>query len=186
MHTTHDFGYVALDIQKLQKSDAATYKAVAKNKYGQATSTIKLEITPEDVQNTDPTVLNKLKALESKEPEMKQETVHSFQKPVFTVPLQNVVDCVENGTAHFEGRLIPVGDPDLVVSWTRNGVPVKFANRIKPTHDFGFVALDLCGVAGGIDDGVYVCHATNLCGEASTSAKLSMAGMWDGFFYLYS
>lgn len=30
----------------------------------------------------------------------------------------------ENQAAHFEARVIPVGDPKLKVEWLRNGVPI--------------------------------------------------------------
>lgn len=31
----------------------------------------------------------------------------------------------ENQAAHFEARVIPVGDPRLKVEWLRNGVPIS-------------------------------------------------------------
>lgn len=31
----------------------------------------------------------------------------------------------ENQAAHFEARVIPVGDPKLKVEWLRNGVPIS-------------------------------------------------------------
>ena len=42
------------------------------------------------------------------------------QRPVFTQPLQNIDAIAEGATAHFECRLIPVGDPTLKVEWFRN------------------------------------------------------------------
>lgn len=41
------------------------------------------------------------------------------QRPVFTQPLQNIDGLAEGQNAHFECRLIPVGDPTLKVEWYR-------------------------------------------------------------------
>ena len=32
---------------------------------------------------------------------------------------------MENDPAHFECRLVPVGDPDMVVEWYKDGVLLK-------------------------------------------------------------
>lgn len=77
----------------------------------------------------------------------------------------------ENQSAHFEARLIPVGDPHLRVEWFKNGVPLQDANRITTLHDFGFVALDLKYVRPD-DSGTYTCRATNELGQAVASATL--------------
>lgn len=53
------------------------------------------------------------------------EEVRTFQRPVFTQPLQNLDNLTENETAHFECRLIPVGDPNLKVEWFRNEKPIE-------------------------------------------------------------
>lgn len=47
------------------------------------------------------------------------------QRPVFTQPLQNIDSISEAQTAHFECRLIPVGDPTLKVEWFRNEKPLE-------------------------------------------------------------
>ena len=50
-------------------------------------------------------------------------------------------------------------------------------SRIKETHDFGFVTLDLMSVVPE-DAGVYMCRAVNLAGEAVTSASIHVHGQW--------
>jgi len=77
----------------------------------------------------------------------------------------------ENQAAHFEARLIPVGDSRMKVEWFKNGVPLQDANRISTLNDFGFVALDMKYVYPE-DSGTYSCRATNDLGEAVTSATL--------------
>lgn len=53
------------------------------------------------------------------------EESRTFQRPVFTQPLQNLDNLTEGETAHFECRLIPVGDPKLKVEWFRNEKPIE-------------------------------------------------------------
>lgn len=46
------------------------------------------------------------------------------QSPIFTQPIKDVF-VAESQAAHFEGRLIPVGDNKLNIEWLRNGVPIQ-------------------------------------------------------------
>lgn len=46
------------------------------------------------------------------------------QAPVFTQPMRDIT-IVESQAAHFEARLIPVGDDKLKVEWLRNGIPIQ-------------------------------------------------------------
>lgn len=53
---------------------------------------------------------------------VQEETVS--QAPVFTMPIKDL-RVAENQAAHFEARVIPVGDSKLKVEWLRNGVPIE-------------------------------------------------------------
>lgn len=173
--TTFDFGYIALDIGQASIDDSGKYKVVAKNDYGQAESEIDLKVLgPGSAVITDSSKpLEKFQALENKAQEAKMEVAPTFQRPVFTVPLNNIDNVQESQHAHFEARLIPVGDPNLKVEWFRNEMPVEDSSRIKTTHDFGYVALDIQAVRDS-DQGVYQAKAVNLLGEAVTTAKLQI------------
>lgn len=65
---------------------------------------------------------------------VQEETVS--QAPVFTMPIKDL-QVAENQAAHFEARVIPVGDSKLKVQWLRNGVPILackyIAVQIKKT-----------------------------------------------------
>lgn len=50
-----------------------------------------------------------------------EETI--TQAPMFTMPIKDL-RVAENQAAHFEARVIPVGDAKLKVEWLRNGVPI--------------------------------------------------------------
>ena len=52
---------------------------------------------------------------------VQEETV--TQAPLFTMPIKDL-QVAENQAAHFEARVIPVGDSKLKVQWLRNGVPI--------------------------------------------------------------
>lgn len=46
------------------------------------------------------------------------------QKPAFTTHIQNL-NLQEGDRAHFDARLIPIGDPTMVIEWYVNGKPVE-------------------------------------------------------------
>lgn len=173
-HTTFDFGYVAIDIGQCVPEDSGNYKVRATNELGKCETDVNLRVVGPGstiFSDTD-RPLEKYAALESRGPARPEEQVPAFQRPVFTVPLENI-ETTENCNIHFEARLIPVGDPNLKVEWFRNEVPISESSRIKKTHDFGYVALDVQGVRGE-DQGVYVARAKNLVGEAVTTAGLKI------------
>ncbi|XP_054275488.1 titin isoform X3 [Macrosteles quadrilineatus] len=177
-HITFDFGYVALDIGHCVPEDAGEYSVKAINKLGQCTSSINLKVIAKGSIISDsqrPEGLEKIRQLESAQPFQRPEVPEAAtrQRPVFTQPLQNIDSIAESATAHFECRLIPVGDPTLKVEWFRNEKPLETSSRITKTHDFGFVSLDLTHVRAE-DEGVYMCRASNALGEAVTTASMKI------------
>ena len=53
-----------------------------------------------------------------------------FQKdrprpPKFKTQMKPLLNLAENDSAHFECRLIPIGDPDMAVEWYKDGVLLK-------------------------------------------------------------
>lgn len=80
-----------------------------------------------------PEGLEKIRQLEEQTPFQRPEIpdVVTRQRPVFTQPLQNIDSIAEGQTAHFECRLIPVGDATLKVEWFRNEKPLETSKLIK-------------------------------------------------------
>ena len=140
------------------------------------------------------TTLHQLESYSKYQKKTEQEEVIR-QAPMFTMPIKDLY-VAENQAAHFECRLIPVGDSRLKVEWLRNGVPIaaceykqlffkitfiqkflkiifflKIANRIMTMHDFGYVALNMRYV-NAEDAGTYTCRATSDYGQAVTSSTL--------------
>ena len=123
IHTVCDFGYVALDIGKLVSSDSGEYVCKAFNALGETSSSIQLNVAARgslDLSSQRPEGLDKIKQLESRGRTKADDEVATFQKPVFTNALQNMVKS-ENEAAHLAARLIPVGDPSLKVEWFKDG-----------------------------------------------------------------
>ena len=50
-------------------------------------------------------------------------------------------------------------------------------SRIKETHDFGFITLDIMSVIPE-DAGMYMCKAINKAGDAVTTTSLRVHGEW--------
>lgn len=122
-HTLCDFGYVALDIGQLVAEDSGEYTCRVYNKHGEATSFTTLNVSAKgtlDLNSQRPEGLDKIKQLESRGRTHANEELKTFQKPVFTQPLQNV-EKEENQNVRFAARLIPVGDTTLSVKWFKNG-----------------------------------------------------------------
>ena len=123
IHTVCDFGYVALDIGSLVSSDAGEYVCIIKNALGESKSSVNLNVAGKgslDTSSQRPEGLDKIKELESRGPRSKSDEIQTFQKPVFTTALQNVV-MSENQSTRLAARLIPVGDPSLKVEWMKDG-----------------------------------------------------------------
>lgn len=79
------------------------------------------------LESQRPEGLEKIRQLEGAAPFQRPEVPEpqTRQRPVFTQPLQNIDAIAEGQTAHFECRLIPVGDPTLKVEWFRNEKPLE-------------------------------------------------------------
>lgn len=84
------------------------------------------------------------------------------QAPVFTQPIKDV-HVAESQAAHFEGRLIPVGDDKLKVEWLRNGVPIQ-ACKFYFSHSLAVMAnLEIIWLKNNIH------HFWGLGGEMETT-----------------
>ena len=130
IHTVCDFGYVALDIGSLVASDAGEYVCIIKNALGESRSSVNLNVTARgslDTSSQRPEGLEKIKELESRGQRSRTDEIQTFQKPVFTTALQNVV-MSENQSARLAARLIPVGDPSLKVEWMKDGKILETGN----------------------------------------------------------
>ncbi|XP_022670614.1 titin-like isoform X6 [Varroa destructor] len=174
-----NFGFVALDIMTTHAEDSGVYTCRATNALGEAIVSANLSCASQQsliLDSQQPDSLAQIRYLEDhtryQHKSYQEET--QTQAPVFSNPMRNVT-IRENGNAHFECRLTPLGDPKMKVEWLKNGIPLNQSSRISTVSDFGFIALDLKG-AKVEDTGTYTCRAVNEIGEAVCSAQLVVQG----------
>lgn len=169
--TMCEFGYIALDILKVNPEDSGIYTLKISNRLGQVEDAIQLNVKPIKSIQTDTMyedTLKKLNVLERGAVYHRQDSEDKTnQKPIFTQPLHNVYNLREGANAHLECRLIPVGDPSMKVEWFKNNQPLQSGNRFHLINDFGFISLDIHKIDEK-DSGTYMVKATNDLGEAHT------------------
>ena len=121
-----NFGYVALTIKFITIHDRGVYTCVARNALGEASTAAKLTvISKQDIllDTQHPEGLEKIRYLEedSRYARKEETTTTVSIKPRFLGPLKGTNKIVEGQKAHFEIRLEPQSDPNLVVEWYFNG-----------------------------------------------------------------
>lgn len=72
-----------------------------------------------------PEGMKRIQKLEQKAPQRAEEPEKAFDKPIFTQLLTGPSELWEGQHAHFECRVVPVGDPTLRLEWFVNGVELK-------------------------------------------------------------
>lgn len=126
---TNNFGFVALDIIACVPEDSGTYTCRAVNAVGEAVTSATAVVQDRKSIYLEPQhegALQSIRHLEDTSRYQRQSIIEetTTQAPLFTLPVKDL-RVHENQPAHFEARLIPVGDPRLKVEWLRNGVPIQ-------------------------------------------------------------
>lgn len=89
------------------------------------------------LESQHPEGLKKIVELErGQEPLKREEAERLFEKPIFTQLLTGPSELIEGQHAHFECRVVPVGDPTLRFEWYVNGVELKMGKPINTLHIF--------------------------------------------------
>ncbi|KHJ85838.1 immunoglobulin I-set domain protein [Oesophagostomum dentatum] len=160
--TSHDFGHVTLDILYAFPQDSGEWTCVAKNELGEAQTSANFTVLPKGVIYTDPQHPNswqRIQELEAPKAAPEEAPEKEPDAPKFTEPMESM-ERIEFQPAHFETRLTPVNDPNMVVQWYKDGHPLHSGNRFKLTSDFGYVALDIAHTIPA-DSGTYSVKAVN-------------------------
>ena len=171
----HDFGFVSLDITHVLPEDGGQYSCRATNNLGQAVCSCNLGVRANQTivkETLHESALSQINYLEQQKSSQTQEEGLNTQAPVFTAQMRDQ-QVVEGSPAHFEAKLVPIGDAKLKVEWLKDGKPIDASNRMSFLHDFGFVALDL-KYTRPADTGRYSIRAHNSLGEATISANLKV------------
>ena len=176
-----DFGFVSLDIMQCQPEDAGSYTCRATNRLGQAINSADLMVQANQTIVKDTihqAAVAQINYLESSRVTQTQDEGFTTQAPAFTCQMRDI-QIMEGQPAHFEAKLVPVGDSKLRVEWLKDGKPIQASNRMSTLHDFGFVAFDL-KYTRPEDAGSYTCRAVNALGEADISANLKVMSAKSG------
>jgi len=184
--TTHDFGYVALDVLYAYAEDSGTYLCKATNKLGEAVNSCSVTVSAGQtvvMHSQVPKGMQQMDFSQQMEQTLKkycteimltQEDIYDIAKrqpPRFVTHIKDQMGLKEMEGAKFDCQLAPVGDPNMKVEWFFNGRPLPYKNRFTPIYDFGYVALQMNWVFGE-DSGEYLCRATNKYGMDETRANL--------------
>lgn len=172
----HDFGYVSMDISHVREEDEGVYMCRATNPLGEAVTTASMRVVTKasiQLDTQHPEGMRKIQELERPTMPRPEEPERAFDKPIFTQLLTGPSELWEGQHAHFEARVVPVGDSTMRFEWYVNGVELKMGSRFRTTHDFGFVTLDINSVVKE-DSGVYMCKAINRAGEAVSSTAMKI------------
>ncbi len=133
----------------------------ASNPLGEAVTTASMRVrTKASIQldSQHPESVRRLQQLEQLPETRPDAPERIFEKPIFTQLLSGPAELWEGQHAHFEARVVPVGDPNLRYEWYVNGVELKMGSRFRTSHDFGFVSLDINSTVSE-DSGIYMCRA---------------------------
>lgn len=76
--------------------------------------------------------MKRIQQLEQPHEHRKDEAERVFDKPIFTQILTGPSELWEGQHAHFEARVVPVGDPTLRFEWYVNGVELKLGKYYFP------------------------------------------------------
>lgn len=176
--TTHDFGFVTLDINSVVSEDAGLYMCKAINRAGSTVSSTSLKVKTKSTivdQTMRPESWEQIQLKEAamnKVPEMFVDSGVQ-QAPIFTTHLKSFDKLVEGQHVYLEAQVEPRTDPNLRIEWFKNGISLTTGSRLKSTFDFGLVTLSINGIR--IDDsGIYTCKATNLMGEAVSTSSIKI------------
>jgi len=107
LHTTQDFGFVALDLKNATLQDADTYICRAWNKHGEAVTTCNVTVAKEGSTGLSPEEelrISKLNALEAKPQKRHIPDELVKTKPLFLGPLKNVV-VMQGQQVHLETKV---------------------------------------------------------------------------------
>ena len=93
--------------------------------------------------------------------------------PLFLRPLEGPDELIQGQTAHFETRVEPVNDPNMIIEWYHNGKLLPVGHRFRTFYDFGYIALDVLYVYPE-DTGTFKVVARNRLGQAETGKELQV------------
>lgn len=175
-------GLVSIGIKDVNNDDIGLYKCIAKNPSGSAETTGELKMKPIDgmfgskmygqQETVDRFAKTTTTTRTMEQVSMKQPKVG--MAPIFRIPLQIPPLMYSEGeTVYMEAFVEPVNDPNLVLEWFHNNMPLNFTPRHQSKFDFGCISLAIYSV--NVDDGgEYTVLARNQYGQAYSSSNVTI------------
>lgn len=122
--TSHDFGFVSLDISAVTTDDSGIYMCKAFNLAGEAVSSTGMKVKGKSSIVGDPLSPESWQQIQMKEAAMNrvpQVFVDQTpqQAPVFTTHLQSYDKLVEGQHIQLEAQVEPRADPNLRIEWLK-------------------------------------------------------------------
>ncbi|OZC07058.1 hypothetical protein X798_05950 [Onchocerca flexuosa] len=143
--TRSELGWAALDIGGVNPDHNGVYTLKIINSEGEAASSASIKVAGigdillETAHEESWRRIQEIEAPKEKTPEP--------PPPVYDAPSIHEqisdVECGEGEPAHFEAVIAPTNDPNLQVTWFRNGQPLAHGSKYAISRDFGFCTLDI-------------------------------------------
>jgi len=131
-HEGLDFGFVSLDIMYCYPEDEGQYTCRATNALGQAviSANLRVQVNQTIDQGTlHQAAMDQIHYLEKQHGRKAEDDGFVSQAPAFTAGMRD--SSVQEGqSAHFEAKLVPVGDPELKVDWFKDGQPLEVHTKV--------------------------------------------------------
>ena len=153
-----------LRICQLSMSDQGTYEVIAKNREGEATNTLVLNVKGKEVERKE--------AVINPNEENKEEPKPSSEVPVIVKGLTPIV-CTVGDSVSME--TVITGKPKPNLKWYHNNKHLKFGRNVTVTEKDNTYCLKIAKTDLK-NDGDYLVRAENSAGTAQTSANVQVQG----------
>ena len=155
-----------LKISNVSMSDQGTYEVIAKNREGEATNTLTLNVKPK-------TGKQEAKPEPKPEPAKKvSDAKPAAEAPVIVKGLTPLV-CTVGDSVSIE--TVITGSPKPTLKWYHNNKHLKFGKNVTVTETDNTYTLKIAK-ADLKNDGDYLVRAENSAGNAQTSANVQVQG----------
>ncbi|OTF71936.1 hypothetical protein BLA29_006446, partial [Euroglyphus maynei] len=164
--TTGDFGYVVLEISKVEPKDSGEYLLVATNKFG--IDTVKFNLDCQPTSNIDQGTMFDPKYKST----LQMLPTQQNMAPKFNRKLPEQINVMEGQSVHLESDYQPF-DGTVKIEFLKNGKPLIANERFQTINEFSFAILDIVYLYEE-DSGIYEIHAINQYGHDVISTRVNV------------
>merc|ERR1711874_417876 len=164
-------------INNVKMEDKGTYEVIAKNREGEATNTLTLNVTAKAEKKEEPKKKEEVKKKEEpqkkEQPEKKEEPKKPAAEPPVIVKGLTPTVCKVGDSVNLE--TVITGNPKPTLKWYHNNKHFKSGKNvtIKEKENTYYLAIAKAELK---NDGDYTVRAENSAGTAQTSANIQVQG----------